>query len=207
MNTAMHSFGNSNNSNRRRRRKDYSSGKLTRGRRGGFRAMSGDQQKPGCPAVQSETAAEKKNEEQQSAKDNMMEPKNDAKPPPVPSLTVNSNEASVTEEDAQDDDDNDESDDDVQLALEYMETAWSILDQYSENPASYDNNNKDYTAWAKEQAPRFLTGLGMCSQHCSVTQMPRMPTAGCWVTGKSTWSNFPTTRRDHLIFCSASVVW
>ena len=117
-------------------------------------------------AVQSETAAEKKNEEQQSAKDNMMEPncKNDAKPPPVnvASLTVNNNEASVTKEDAQDDDDNndvDESDDDVQLALEYMETAWSILDQYSENPASYDNN-KDYTAWAKEQAPRFLTGIG-----------------------------------------------
>ena len=117
-------------------------------------------------AVQSETAAEKKNEEQQSAKDNMMEPKNDAKPPPVnvASLTVNNNEASVTKEDAQDDDDNndvDESDDDVQLALEYMETAWSILDfdQYSENPASYDNN-KDYTACAKEQAPRFLTGIG-----------------------------------------------
>ena len=104
-------------------------------------------------AVQSETAAEKKNEEQQSAKDNMMEPKNDAKPPPVnvASLTVNNNEASVTKEDAQDDDDNndvDESDDDVQLTLEYMETAWSILDQ------------KDNTAWAKEQAPRFLTGIG-----------------------------------------------
>ena len=48
----------------------------------------------------------------------------------------------------------------MQLALEYMETAWSILDQYSESPASYDDNNKDYTAWAKEQAPRFLTGIG-----------------------------------------------
>ena len=54
-----------------------------------------------------------------------------------------------------------------------METAWSILDQYSENPASYDNNNKDYTAWDKEQAPRFLTGtrdvLSALQRHADAT--------------------------------------
>ena len=87
-------------------------------------------------------------EEKQNAADKV-EAKSDAKPPPVASK----NEV-VAEEDTKDDDD---ADDDVQLALEYMETAWSILDQYSENPSSYDKN---YNSWAKEQIPRFLTGIG-----------------------------------------------
>ena len=45
---------------------------------------------------------------------------------------------------------------DIQLALEMMETAWSILDQYRENSSNVDK----YKAWVKEQTPRILTGIG-----------------------------------------------
>eukprot|EP00977_Amphora_coffeiformis_P004213 scaffold877_cov154-Amphora_coffeaeformis.AAC.5 len=45
---------------------------------------------------------------------------------------------------------------DVELALEMMETAWSILDEYVEG----DSPDKKYLEWATEQSPRYLTGIG-----------------------------------------------
>ena len=44
---------------------------------------------------------------------------------------------------------------DAELALEMMETAWSILDTYMENPVS-----DQYTTWLQEQSPRILVGIG-----------------------------------------------
>ena len=70
----------------------------------------------------------------------------------------------------EDDDDDDENGslDDIQLALEMMETSWSILDAYqqhdrSEHHPNNNNNNhnrKNYDAWVMEQIPRVLTGIG-----------------------------------------------
>ena len=48
----------------------------------------------------------------------------------------------------------DESSDDTQLALEMMESAWSILTEYCEGTET------KYRAWAEEQIPRYLTGIG-----------------------------------------------
>lgn len=45
---------------------------------------------------------------------------------------------------------------DVELALEMMETAWSILDEYIQS----DPSDKKYNEWATEQSPRYLTGIG-----------------------------------------------
>ena len=46
---------------------------------------------------------------------------------------------------------NDEKDD-IQLALELMENAWSILDQYQ--------NTKPIKQWVQNQIPRYLIGIG-----------------------------------------------
>jgi hypothetical protein len=63
------------------------------------------------------------------------------------------------------DDNNNDDDDDVQLALEMMETAWSILD--NEQSLLSSSNREDpgthpdtYRAWIHEQVPRVLTGIG-----------------------------------------------
>jgi hypothetical protein len=67
----------------------------------------------------------------------------------------------------------DVSEGDWQLALEMMETAWSILDEYLE-PNEADNGEiheicsditgsptaSTYRQWASEQFPRYLTGIG-----------------------------------------------
>jgi tetratricopeptide (TPR) repeat protein len=60
-----------------------------------------------------------------------------------------------------------ESDDgkeDVLLALEMMETCWSILDQYvsssNSTTAPASASEVDYVDWATDQLPRVLTGLG-----------------------------------------------
>ena len=45
---------------------------------------------------------------------------------------------------------------DVELALEMMETAWSIVDEYVQGDAP----DKKYLEWAAEQSPRYLTGIG-----------------------------------------------
>jgi transcription termination factor NusB len=75
--------------------------------------------------------------------------------------------SSPKEEDPSSEQDDNGSDDDepsdVALALEMMETAWSILDDY----VSSSNEDEDtpaspkvYLAWAREQLPRYLTGIG-----------------------------------------------
>lgn len=45
-------------------------------------------------------------------------------------------------------------DNDIDLALEMMETAWSILDQASASSST------SYQEWREEQVPRVLTGIG-----------------------------------------------
>mmetsp|Transcript_18317 Transcript_18317/g.26243 ORF Transcript_18317/g.26243 Transcript_18317/m.26243 type:complete len:369 (+) Transcript_18317:162-1268(+) len=60
--------------------------------------------------------------------------------------------------------------DDVQLALEMMENAYSILDEYTSS-----SSGKDYQAWAKIQLPRILCGLGdvfsFVSQHADAVDV------------------------------------
>ena len=75
----------------------------------------------------------------------------------------------------QEEDENDDADD-IELALEMMETSWSILDAYHEEmqqrrtvhnseasngiPTSTGHRNKNYDHWVLEQIPRVLTGMG-----------------------------------------------
>jgi hypothetical protein len=70
--------------------------------------------------------------------------------------------------------DNSSSNDDLNLALEMMENAWSILEEYkesnekeeNENSTRNDNNDDEnrkkckYYDWVKEQIPRILLGIG-----------------------------------------------
>mmetsp|Transcript_46695 Transcript_46695/g.141467 ORF Transcript_46695/g.141467 Transcript_46695/m.141467 type:complete len:248 (-) Transcript_46695:352-1095(-) len=49
--------------------------------------------------------------------------------------------------------------DDTSLALELMENAWSILDQYVSQDAS-SCEQQPYMDWASSQLPRTLTGIG-----------------------------------------------
>lgn len=60
----------------------------------------------------------------------------------------------VSKEDTADETPSDD-ENDAQLALEMMETAWSIVDNYLESPLS-----EKYIAWCKDQSPRFLVGIG-----------------------------------------------
>lgn len=48
--------------------------------------------------------------------------------------------------------------DDTQLALEMMETTWSVLDVYVQS--SNHTKSSQYQNWATEQIPRVLTGIG-----------------------------------------------
>lgn len=50
-----------------------------------------------------------------------------------------------------------EEEDDVQLALEMMETAWSVLDKHVQERK---DENKPLSPWVLEQLPRFLLGIG-----------------------------------------------
>lgn len=51
--------------------------------------------------------------------------------------------------------------DDVQLALEMMETAWSILDnEQQQTPNEAGASPSKYSEWISEQVPRVLTGIG-----------------------------------------------
>ena len=64
-----------------------------------------------------------------------------------------------TADEEEEDDDDEQSD--MQLALENMETAWSILDQYlSSCSSSSSSSSQRYLEWATEQFPRYLTGIG-----------------------------------------------
>jgi len=53
-----------------------------------------------------------------------------------------------------------EVDSDLGLALEMMETAWSILDESIEGEGGDGGTRAKYGRWLKEQVPRVLTGLG-----------------------------------------------
>ena len=61
--------------------------------------------------------------------------------------------------DDNDDDDND-SDDDITLALEMMENAFSILEDYADNDIEQETASKKYSKWVKDQIPRILLGIG-----------------------------------------------
>jgi hypothetical protein len=80
------------------------------------------------------------------------------------------NDASFAAATAADDDDNDDDEsDDAKLALEMMESCWSILDQYvASSPAGGGDGTGPaprYLTWAAEQVPRVLTGLGDVLSH------------------------------------------
>ena len=85
-----------------------------------------------------------------------------------PTATVSSslNTADIKQEEADDDDDqeavdDEEEDDDLTLALEMMETAWSILDKYVHQTTTMTTTLvRKYPNWCAEQLPRFLTGIG-----------------------------------------------
>jgi hypothetical protein len=51
-------------------------------------------------------------------------------------------------------------DDDRRLALEMMETCWSILDEYLASVDSESSAEVSYCSWATDQVPRVLTGIG-----------------------------------------------
>lgn len=72
-------------------------------------------------------------------------------------------EADNNEIEGDDDDEEEEDDDDIQLSLEMMETAYSILDEYLEkmgDPTSSNTQSRNYRDWAWEQQSRVLTGIG-----------------------------------------------
>lgn len=54
--------------------------------------------------------------------------------------------------------------DDLQLSLEMMENAYSILDEYQTEQEEAGNENADrpYLDWTREQLPRMLLGIGDC---------------------------------------------
>ena len=60
-------------------------------------------------------------------------------------------------DDAEEVDGDEEEGSDLELALEMMENAFSIMEEYSSNDSS---GAKDYKSWVEEQLPRVLTGLG-----------------------------------------------
>jgi tetratricopeptide (TPR) repeat protein len=74
--------------------------------------------------------------------------------------------SSIDNDDDNEDQYNDDDQDDFQLALEMMETSWSILDAYQNNQnrhhrdSKVPNRHKNYDSWVTEQIPRVLTGIG-----------------------------------------------
>ena len=70
-------------------------------------------------------------------------------------------DAQQNQEEQDEQEDSDEPSD-LELALEMMETAWSILDVYVQSEAS----DKLYLDWALEQSPRYLTGIGDALSAC-----------------------------------------
>lgn len=72
-----------------------------------------------------------------------------------------SSEHDDNNDDGSDDDGSDDDElSDVALALEMMETAWSILDDYVSTSEGGDTAPQGYLAWARDQLPRYLTGIG-----------------------------------------------
>jgi tetratricopeptide (TPR) repeat protein len=71
-------------------------------------------------------------------------------------------ETGEEEEEEQEDAENDVNDDeeDLLLALEMMENAFAILEDYHDQPEEDGGGGKKYEGWTKEQLPRVLLGLG-----------------------------------------------
>ena len=81
---------------------------------------------------------------------NGADPDADKKPTAKPSADE------VFQETAKEEEEEEEEENDAQLALEMMETAWSIVDQY----ILTETESKQYLEWAEEQSPRYLIGIG-----------------------------------------------
>jgi tetratricopeptide (TPR) repeat protein len=70
---------------------------------------------------------------------------------------VPNGEVNDTEEGDEGEDGEEGEGDDLQLSLEMMENAYSILDEYQT-----ENTDPPYLAWTREQFPRILLGIGDC---------------------------------------------
>lgn len=77
---------------------------------------------------------------------------------------VNSEPSAEAEEggEEEEEDTSDAEQSDLELALEMMETAWSILDEYKQTAGNKMTSRTQpvYLDWATEQSPRYLTGIG-----------------------------------------------
>jgi hypothetical protein len=87
---------------------------------------------------------------------NSNEEDQDKKPAAV-DKTSNETNNDENQEDDNDDDNND--DDDITLALEMMENAFSILEDYRDTDNENDETKK-YSKWVENQIPRILLGIG-----------------------------------------------
>lgn len=114
---------------------------------------------PADPREAAATAAEKRFK---NAEETKSERKEDAKP----AATERSKEQSEAGKDEAGDDGDEKEEDnedeieegnDIDLALEMMETAFSIIEEYRD---SETNTPKTYLGWAVEQLPRVLLGIG-----------------------------------------------
>lgn len=109
-----------------------------------------DEQETGTESAR-EAAAKAAERRSQATKPNVDD---DKKPAAVPDKAdANANGEINAEEEA-----NEDSEDasDVDLALEMMENAYSILDVYKES----SSDEKNYAEWVKNQIPRVLLGIG-----------------------------------------------
>ena len=114
--------------------------------------------------IQSEPeAARSSRPDTHSPQSQQKEEEEDGKPTATVSSSLNT--ADIKQEEADDGDDqeavDDEEEDDLTLALEMMETAWSILDKYVHQTTTMTTTLvRKYPNWCAEQLPRFLTGIG-----------------------------------------------
>jgi hypothetical protein len=72
-------------------------------------------------------------------------------------MPSNGHEEEEDDDDEEEDDDGADDEDDVQLALEMMETAWSIVDKHIQDLKDKDESPSQ---WISEQLPRMLLGIG-----------------------------------------------
>ncbi|KAL3909053.1 MAG: hypothetical protein SGILL_008242 [Bacillariaceae sp.] len=81
----------------------------------------------------------------------------DKKPAAVPDKADNTtSEANEADEEGEEENEDPQDGSAEDLALEMMETAYSILDVYKES----SSDDKQYTEWVKDQIPRVLLGIG-----------------------------------------------
>jgi tetratricopeptide (TPR) repeat protein len=78
----------------------------------------------------------------------------DKKPAAIPGKDNQNDDKEMIEEEEENEDPEDSND--VNLALEMMENAYSILDVYKQS----SSDDKNYAGWVKDQIPRVLLGIG-----------------------------------------------